>query len=115
MSGPNAEHAAKQEKPFLSPQEFSEHTGLSLSTVRRYLKRGKLPHSQLGGAHCRILIPVDALKMVPPIAPAEAATAIGPPANPPPETPSSETTSLPGPRPWWAQQAGAVQAKEQEK
>jgi hypothetical protein len=46
---------------FFSPQQFSEYSHLSLSTVHRYLKRGKLPYVQPGGERCRILIPASAL------------------------------------------------------
>ena len=46
---------------FLSPQQFSEYSLLSLSTVHRYLKAGKLPSVQPGGKRCRILIPASAL------------------------------------------------------
>jgi hypothetical protein len=45
----------------LSPQEFSEQSGLSIASVRRYLRDGKLPFAQPGGPRGRILIPPDAL------------------------------------------------------
>jgi hypothetical protein len=45
----------------LSPQEFSQLTGLSLATVHRYLKSGRLYYLQPGGPRSRILIPADAL------------------------------------------------------
>ncbi len=36
-------------------------TGLSESTVRRYIKKNRLPFAQPGGPRSRILIPADAL------------------------------------------------------
>jgi len=47
-----------------SPQEFSERSGLSLATVHRYLRSGKLPFVQLGGRRHRVLIPCDALDLL---------------------------------------------------
>ncbi len=49
------------ETDFLSPAEFARSTGISLPTVRRYLKTGRLPKVQPGGHRCRVLIPRDAL------------------------------------------------------
>jgi hypothetical protein len=48
----------------LSPKQFSELSGLSLATVHRYLRCGRLPYTQLGGRRHRILIPFDALDQV---------------------------------------------------
>jgi excisionase family DNA binding protein len=47
---------------YLSPQAIADLSGLSLSTVHRYLDKGKLPKEQPGGKRCRVLIPRDALE-----------------------------------------------------
>ncbi|WP_145044259.1 helix-turn-helix domain-containing protein [Gimesia chilikensis] len=46
---------------FLSPEEFAQFSGLSVPTIHRYLKSGRLPYIQPGGFRCRILIPQNAL------------------------------------------------------
>lgn len=46
---------------FLSPEQFSILSSLSIATVRRYVRAGKLPHIQLAGPRGRILIPSNAL------------------------------------------------------
>jgi hypothetical protein len=53
---------AVQPRRFVSPLEFSQLSGLSLATVHRYLKKGKLPSVQPSGRRGRILIPADALE-----------------------------------------------------
>ena len=55
---------APPESAYLSPAEFVELSGLSLSTVRRYLRDGCLPKFQPGGSRCRVLIPRVALDTV---------------------------------------------------
>jgi hypothetical protein len=40
---------------YLSPGQFSERTGLSIATVRRYLRAGKLTHVQPAGFRGRVL------------------------------------------------------------
>ena len=45
----------------ISPEEYADRTGLSMSTVRRYLKAGRIPAAQLGGFRCRWLISTAAL------------------------------------------------------
>lgn len=47
-----------------SPKEFSQRSGLSLATIHRYLRIGRLPFVQLGGRRHRVLIPCDALDCV---------------------------------------------------
>ena len=47
---------------YVSPNEFVRVSGLSLSTVRRYVKDGRLPKIQIGGPRCRVLIPLDAIE-----------------------------------------------------
>ncbi len=50
------------ERDYLSPHEFVARSGLSLATVRRYLRTGRLPSLQPGGRRCRVLIPAAALE-----------------------------------------------------
>jgi hypothetical protein len=54
---------------FLSPADFARHSGLSLSTVSRYLASGRLPKIQFGGRRCRVLIPRAALDGLPNLEP----------------------------------------------
>ena len=42
-------------------EEFAARNGISTSTVRRLIRKQKLPFSQPGGSRHRILIPHDAL------------------------------------------------------
>ena len=46
---------------YVSPQEFGELCGLSIATVRRYIRFGKLPCVQPAGLRGRILTPRDVL------------------------------------------------------
>ena len=48
-------------REFVTPSELSQITGLSMSTVRRYLADGRLPKFQPGGCGGRVLIPTRAL------------------------------------------------------
>ena len=57
----NVARLASPTAVFLSAHEFAARSGLSLSTIRRYLKNGRLPGVQPGGSRCRVLIPSDAL------------------------------------------------------
>ena len=52
---------AEIQAEFLSPKEFAPRHDLSISTVRRYVKDGRIPADQPGGRRHRILIPIDAL------------------------------------------------------
>jgi hypothetical protein len=45
----------------LSVKEFGATHGLSVSTVWRYIRDGKLPFSQPGGRRHRVTIPEDAV------------------------------------------------------
>jgi hypothetical protein len=49
------------ERSYLSPEEFSRLSGLSLATVHRRLQAGQLPFRQPGGPGTRLLIPANAL------------------------------------------------------
>ena len=54
----------QRQRDHLSPQEFAQQSGLSLSTVHRYLKAGHLPKLQLAGPRGRVLIPRSALASI---------------------------------------------------
>lgn len=56
------------DRPFLTLEQFVRLSGLSLSTVRRYLADGRLPKCQPGGHRCRVLIPRSALDHISPTA-----------------------------------------------
>ena len=45
----------------LNIDELSAKSGLSLSTLRRRLREGKLPYLQPGGPRTRVLFPADIL------------------------------------------------------
>jgi hypothetical protein len=62
--GIEASQNIPNEQDCVSPKDFVRLSGLSLSTVRRYLKDGRLPKFQFGGDRCRVLIPRDALTQV---------------------------------------------------
>jgi len=84
---------------FHSPEQFSAASGLSIATIRRYLRDRKLPFVQPGGPRGRILIPADALarlampQLVRPAEPVGTET----PAEKPPVAP----VPRPGPVPAW--------------
>ena len=92
---------------YLSVQEFKQVSGLSLATIRRYLKSGKLPFRQLSGPRSRVLIPMDALDILcqstqPPITlplPTDADCTLG--GN------SKGAPHLSGPRPKWQRSRAA--------
>ena len=82
-----------EEPEYLKLDEFQKLCGLSLVTLRRYIKSGKLECVQAAGRGHRILIPRDALDKLraapkPPPDPAEA------------ECPS-RNGALSGPKPRW--------------
>jgi hypothetical protein len=99
-------------KRFLSPREFSVLSGLSLATVHRYIKDGKLPYRQPAGRRGRIIIPADALAAAPTAdAPVRQERAPDPASQPHPHT-TAHSPPLPGPRPRWTQQANPSRTKE---
>jgi excisionase family DNA binding protein len=51
-----------KEQTYLSVEEFARRSGFGESTIWRYLRKGKLPKYQPGGARCRVAIPEDALQ-----------------------------------------------------
>ena len=83
------------DRPLLSIQEFSALSGLSAVTVRRRLRAGLLPFTQLGGRKHRILIPAAALLAMQPSAAERPPNPPERPAEPSPKTPP------PGPKPRW--------------
>jgi excisionase family DNA binding protein len=92
-----------------SVEKFAELSGLSDSTVRRYVKAGKLPHNQPGGRRCRILIPLSALSHS---GSGSASVDLADPtiseaASNQPEQPEN-LERLPGPKPRWARQGQAA-------
>jgi hypothetical protein len=55
---------AKDSRAFLTPLEFAQYTGYSISTIRRYLKAGKLKKLQPGGPDCAIQIPAEEARVM---------------------------------------------------
>ena len=95
-----------ERREVVTPQEYSQLTGISMSTVRRYLADGRLPKLQPGGPRCRVLIPRWALFAIPvdePHAP-EGGIAQRPCPKEAEEPADIATRTLPGPRPRWRQQ-----------
>ena len=87
----------------LSYEELSVQTGLSLSTLRRRVKEGKLPCIQPGGRRTRIVFPVDVVERLLQHASNSSETATVPPA-PKPARPAANPTHH-GPRPKWLRDA----------
>jgi excisionase family DNA binding protein len=79
------------EREYLKLDEFQKLCGLSLVTIRRYIKSGKLESVQAAGRGHRILIPRDALDKL---------RAVPKPPPDPAEGPSRSAT-LSGPKPRW--------------
>jgi hypothetical protein len=104
--------SACQPRRYLSPQEFGRLSGLSLATVRRYLRLGCLPYRQPAGPRGRILIPDDALEAIAGVPTDRATTAAASPAACLGEPSSSTATRLPGPRPRWIRKTRSSQEQE---
>jgi excisionase family DNA binding protein len=87
----------------VSPKEFAARSGLSLSTVRRYLADGRLPSVQHGGRRCRVLIPLSILTQFSRKTTAECERQPVLPKHAPALAPPTSLTakSLPGPAPRW--------------
>src|ERR1700676_619988 len=47
---------------YLNYEELRDQTGLSLSTLRRLVKAGRLPFFQPGGPRTRIIFPADVIE-----------------------------------------------------
>jgi excisionase family DNA binding protein len=93
---------------YVTPEEFVKLSGLSLSSVRRYLADGRLPKYQPGGHRCRVLIPRDALERLDPAQQDTPCIQIttnetSEPETMPPDDLSSR--SLAGPLPRWRRQS----------
>jgi hypothetical protein len=84
----------------VSPQEFSDQSGLSIASVRRYLRDGKLPFVQPGGPRGRVLIPTDALARLAGDGRGDTSPPT-PAASPAGERRSEESSRRPGPGPAW--------------
>lgn len=83
-------------KRYLTPAEFAKFSGLSISTVRRRLKAGRLPGIQSGGPKTLWKIDREIYE--------RQAVKLGEPQStddPVPPQNARETESLPGPRPKW--------------
>jgi hypothetical protein len=107
MSDETNQSVGKGARGHLSPKEFSQISGLSLATVHRYLKKGKLPFRQPGGPRGRILIPVDALQSVPAGATGAGSDRGATAAREPSPDAAERPAALPGPRPKWTHLGGA--------
>lgn len=90
------------ERDAVSPEEYAHLTGLSLSTVRRYVRDQRLPSVQPGGRRCRVLIPRTALVHVSPTDQGLGAQAASASTLPVQQAPS-RGSKLPGPAPHWRQ------------
>jgi hypothetical protein len=90
-----------EEPRFLTPDEFAAQSGLSIATVRRYLKARRLPMAQPGGPRCRVVIPTWALESLCDIAHSIKQVV---------ETKATEVAANPmrpsGPQPRWMQRSG---------
>jgi excisionase family DNA binding protein len=84
--------------------QFRALSGLSDSTIRRYLASGLLPFVQPGGKRCRILIPRSALESLMD----SAAESVNSPAPPIQQIQSKESVRS-GARPRWKQQMRKLQ------
>ena len=92
QSGPDA--AAKRR--YLTVKELAAATGLSVSTLRRLQRKGRLPFFQPGGPGTRIVYPPDAIEQAADLDP-------GPRPSLPRDPTSSPRGGGPrrGPRPKW--------------
>jgi len=86
---------------FFAPVEFAAECGLSIATVRRLLKKGRLPMAQPGGRHCRILIPAGAINS---LCTTETTNNPSPNSQSSPDLTNSNSNQIPGPKPRWLQQ-----------
>lgn len=100
-----------ESRAYLSPAEFAAETGLSISTIGRYLKSGRLPKAQPGGPGCRVMIPRVALE--PLIADAQSPSSVQDTTvdAKPPCAPEKSPSALSGPQPRWLSRI--KQTKEQ--
>lgn len=80
---------ASESQELITIRELSRRTGLSVSTLRRYARRGTIEALQPGGPGCKLLFRADALAGAKPPSLPEAKSA---------KTPEGQ---LPGRRPGW--------------
>jgi hypothetical protein len=106
MSGKATNSAEQGGRWYLSPAEFSRRSGLSLATVHRYLKGGKIPFRQPGGPCTRILIPVDALESASAGAIDAGPDLIASQGMDSSLVPAERPAPLPGPKPKWTSLGG---------
>jgi excisionase family DNA binding protein len=62
---PDATHGTsigERVRRYLTISELSDATGISISTLRRLLRKGTLPFYQPGGPRTRIVFPIDAIE-----------------------------------------------------
>jgi hypothetical protein len=112
MAGRTTQTGELPARGYLSPQEFSGLSGLSLATVHRYLREGRLPYRQPAGHRGRILIPADALELVHPATSSDERPQ-APEVRSTPERAQAATPARPsGPRPKWTRLAGPSLDKE---
>jgi excisionase family DNA binding protein len=97
---PRGEVGLSQGARLLTIEELAAATTLSVSTIRRLLKRGVIVGHQPGGRRCRIMFPPDAIERATGAekqAEAEPAPGVSPP---------GATKSPPrGPQPKWLQRS----------
>lgn len=81
---------------YLTVERFADLSGFSVSTVRRYLRAGKLPKLQPGGPRSRVVIPISALARatLAPLADTQAKDGMV-------KVPPSTNRKLAGPPPRW--------------
>ena len=93
---------ATSQRRYISVEEMIIQSGLSASTIRRWIKRGVLPHLQPGGTHSRVLIPADALDQLKPVPVAVPTSTAQPTVEIPPTPPQRRNSS-----PKWRRQFAA--------
>jgi len=95
MNGASANSCASNVTPLVNIDELHRHTGLSLSTIRRLRKAGKIPSYQPGGKGSRVTFPLNAIELA-----SQASDSLSSPAAAPP---SEAPQRLAGPTPKWMQ------------
>lgn len=89
---------------YVTPEQFAELSTLSIATVRRYLRTGKLPHEQPFGPRGRVLIPRNALQ--PFVGQCAAAVDTDSAIDALPSSSVSNVARAPGPSPRWKKPRG---------
>jgi excisionase family DNA binding protein len=85
---------------YIDKRELASRTGLSVSTIQRYIDAGKIQCYQPGGKHCRVLFPANAVEVARRIASQGAQQSCLNSSNLP-SKPLVSAKSLPGPSPRW--------------